>query len=141
MLQAALASLMIVIGTFEDVIACFIFVTVAFLGLTVAGLFILHRRQPRASSLRTPGYPGTPAVSMALVLLLLLLLAAHTRFRPFSVSSSRCLARQCATLFHEAGGVEEDRPSDHFRACKAISYRLSVYRYRRTASPRVPDAS
>jgi APA family basic amino acid/polyamine antiporter len=77
MVQAALASVLILIGTFDQIIAYFIFVTVVFLALTVAGLFVLRRREAGASAFRTPGYPVTPAVFLLLVGLLLFLLAAH----------------------------------------------------------------
>src|SRR5690606_13918868 len=40
-LQAALASVLILIGTFDGIIAYFIFVTVAFIALSVAGLYRL----------------------------------------------------------------------------------------------------
>ena len=74
--QAVLASLLIAIGTFDQIIAYFIFATVAFLGLTVASLFVLRRRS--SASFRTPGYPATPIVFLAMVAVLLFLLAAHS---------------------------------------------------------------
>jgi APA family basic amino acid/polyamine antiporter len=43
-LQAILASLLVALGTFNQIVAYFVFVAVAFLGLTVAGLFRLARR-------------------------------------------------------------------------------------------------
>ena len=49
-LQAALAALLVVLGSFETIVAYFVFVTVAFLALTVAGLYRLPRpsRAPTA---------------------------------------------------------------------------------------------
>lgn len=76
LLQAALASVLIALGTFEQILAYFIFVTVLFLGLTTLGVFVLRRRDPAAPA-PTPGYPATPAVFLALVLVLLVLLAAR----------------------------------------------------------------
>lgn len=72
-LQAGLASLLVLFGTFEQIIAYFIFVTVAFIGMTVAGLY----RLPRASGVpfATPGYPVTPALFLVLVVAMLALLA------------------------------------------------------------------
>src|SRR6266508_659596 len=59
-IQAAIASLYVGLGTFNKIIAYFVFVTVLFVGLTVAGLFRIRRRSP-ASAYRTWGYPFTPA--------------------------------------------------------------------------------
>lgn len=75
-LQATLASVLVLLGTFQQVLSYFIFVTVAFLALTVAGLIVLRRREG-AAAYRIPGYPLTPALFLVLVVILLLLLGAH----------------------------------------------------------------
>ncbi len=75
-IQAVLASILVALGTFNQIIAYFIFVTVLFVGLTVAGLFRIRRRSPD-SSYRTWGYPVTPILFLALAVLLLVLLAGH----------------------------------------------------------------
>jgi APA family basic amino acid/polyamine antiporter len=77
-LQAALASILVLLGTFNQIVSYFIFVTVFFLGLTVAALFILRRRDASSASFRTPGYPLTPAVFLILVVALLVLLAGNS---------------------------------------------------------------
>jgi APA family basic amino acid/polyamine antiporter len=77
-LQAALASILVLLGTFNQIVSYFIFVTVFFLGLTVAALFILRRRKASSASFRTPGYPLTPAVFLILVVALLVLLAGNS---------------------------------------------------------------
>ena len=56
-LQAALASLLIAIGTFQQIIAYFIFVTVIFIALTVAALFVFRRTGGGLDVSRT-GLPG-----------------------------------------------------------------------------------
>lgn len=72
-IQAALAAVLVVLGSFDAIVAYFIFVTVAFLGLTVAGLFGLRRRSAPAP-VATPLFP-LPALfflgSIAVVLALL----------------------------------------------------------------------
>lgn len=73
-LQAVLASLLVLVGTFETIVTYFIFVTVAFIAATVAGLYRIARRPGPAPDYRTPGYPITPAVFVAGLLLLLVLL-------------------------------------------------------------------
>jgi APA family basic amino acid/polyamine antiporter len=77
-IQATLASVLVLSGSFNQIVAYFIFVTVLFLGLTVAGLFIVRRGSaPTASLPLTPGYPVTPLLFLFLVAVLLLLLAGH----------------------------------------------------------------
>jgi APA family basic amino acid/polyamine antiporter len=83
-LQALTASVLIALGTFNQIIAYFIFVTVAFIALTVAAVFVLRRREkvgPTASALS--GYPFTPLLFLALIALLLVLLAGHNPKQAF----------------------------------------------------------
>ena len=47
-------------GTFDSIVAYFIFITVAFIALTVAAVFVLRRRDP---ALRAPGHPW-PALDL-----------------------------------------------------------------------------
>jgi APA family basic amino acid/polyamine antiporter len=76
-LQGALASLLVALGTFNQILSYFVFVTVLFVALTVAALFVLRRRGMADPVYRTPGYPVTPAIFLCLVAVLLLLLAGH----------------------------------------------------------------
>ncbi|HEX6211261.1 MAG TPA: amino acid permease [Methylomirabilota bacterium] len=85
-LQAVLASVLVILGSFDAIVTYFIFVTVAFIGLTVLGLFRLRRREAEAARreeaaaafvYRTPGFPLTPLVFLVLVGVLLVLLIAH----------------------------------------------------------------
>jgi len=71
--QAGLAAVLAALGTFEAVVAYFVFVTVAFLALTVGGLFLLP---PPATVPRVPGWPWTPAVFLAMLVGMLALLGA-----------------------------------------------------------------
>jgi APA family basic amino acid/polyamine antiporter len=74
-LQATMASVLVAISTFSGIIAYFIFVTVVFIGMTVAAVFVLRRGESSASA-RIPWYPLPPIVFLVLVVLLLALLAA-----------------------------------------------------------------
>jgi APA family basic amino acid/polyamine antiporter len=76
-LQAGLASVLVALGTFSQIVSYFIFITVLFLALTVAGLFVLRRREGAAGQYRTPGYPVTPAIFLVLVAVLLVVLAGR----------------------------------------------------------------
>jgi len=72
-LQAALAVLLVAVGTFADIVAYFVFVTVAFIAASVAGLY---RLPEAAAGFRTPLRRVTPAVFVGLSVLLLALLLA-----------------------------------------------------------------
>jgi APA family basic amino acid/polyamine antiporter len=72
--QAVLASVLVALGTFDTIVAYFIFITVVFIALTVAAVFVLRRRD---ASFRVPGYPWTAVTFLALVAGLLVLLALN----------------------------------------------------------------
>jgi APA family basic amino acid/polyamine antiporter len=75
-LQATLACLLVILGTFNQIVAYFIFATVAFIALTVAAVFVLRRRVAGAPAYGIPGYPVPVVVFLALALGLLVILAA-----------------------------------------------------------------
>ena len=88
-LQAALATLLVVVGTFNQIVAYFFFVTIVFIALTVAAVFPLRRRAARHTSgeatttYRATGYPFTPLVFLVLVSLLLVLIALNNPRQAF----------------------------------------------------------
>lgn len=73
-IQAVLASILVLLGTFEDILGYFVFITVAFVALTVAGLFRLPRPDDR--DYRVPLYPWTPIAFLALLAVILTFLVA-----------------------------------------------------------------
>jgi APA family basic amino acid/polyamine antiporter len=75
-LQAILASILALLGTFNQIVSYFVFVAVIFLALTVIAVFILRNRQPSQGAYLTPGYPVTPAAFLFLTLILLVLLGS-----------------------------------------------------------------
>lgn len=75
-LQALLASVLVMLGSFNQIISYFIFVVVIFIALTIGALFVLRRKQPKSAGYLTPGYPVTPVIFLLLVGLLLLLLGS-----------------------------------------------------------------
>ncbi len=78
-IQGTIASLLVFMGSFEQIISYALFIVVFFLGLTVSGLFVLRPRQQAAASVvLTPGYPVTPFAFLILVALMLVLVAVHT---------------------------------------------------------------
>jgi APA family basic amino acid/polyamine antiporter len=82
-LQAALSSLLVLLGTFDQIVAYFVFVVLIFIGLTVAALFLLRRRNAPGVKYLTPGYPLTPVIFLLLILLLLILLAGNNPGQAF----------------------------------------------------------
>jgi APA family basic amino acid/polyamine antiporter len=78
-IQGLIASLLVFAGSFEQIISYALFIVILFLGITVAGLFVLRPRQPAGESvILTPGYPLTPLAFLTLVALMLILVAART---------------------------------------------------------------
>ena len=78
-IQGILATVLVAVGSFQQIVSYFLFVTVAFIGLAVAGLFVLRRRrQPLGGAVATPGYPVTPLGFLLLTVIMLALLATHS---------------------------------------------------------------
>jgi APA family basic amino acid/polyamine antiporter len=82
-LQASLASLLVVAGSFNEIVSYFIFVVVVFIGLSVAALFKFRREDANGVRYLTPGYPLTPIVFLVMLLVLLVLLAANSPMQAF----------------------------------------------------------
>ena len=77
-IQGVIASILVGLGTFEQIIAYFFFVAVLFLGLTVAGLFVIRRRARQTDTIiLTAGYPFTPIAFLTLQVTMLILLATR----------------------------------------------------------------
>jgi APA family basic amino acid/polyamine antiporter len=72
--QAVLASVMVLLGTFSDIVAFFVFVTVAFIAASVATLYRIA--PPEDGAFRAPARRLMPAVFVGLCLVLLALLLA-----------------------------------------------------------------
>ena len=72
LIQGAIASVLIALGTFDKIIPYFMFAAVAYLGLTVAGLFVVRsRHQEAGATILAPAYPLTPCVFLLMVVALL----------------------------------------------------------------------
>jgi APA family basic amino acid/polyamine antiporter len=82
-LQAVLASVLVVAGSFNEIVTYFIFVVVVFIGLTILALFKFRREDSDGVSYRTPGYPMTPIVFLVLIVLMLVLLAGNNPMQAF----------------------------------------------------------
>ena len=76
-LQTLLASLLVILGNFNQIVSYFIFVVVIFIALTVTGLFVLRRRPGDKIEYLSPGFPLTPILFLLLVGVLLFLLGSQ----------------------------------------------------------------
>jgi APA family basic amino acid/polyamine antiporter len=76
-LLALMATLFVLVGTFQDIVAFFICTALTFIALAAASLFVVRRRAPHASAFRVPGYPLTPALFVVLVMAVVGLIAVN----------------------------------------------------------------
>jgi APA family basic amino acid/polyamine antiporter len=107
-LQAVLASVFIAIGTFDEIVAYFVFATVALVAITVAGVFVIDPRVPRAESLRSRiwGYPVTPVLFLLLSGLVLALYAAN---RPLQASLGVLVVALGAPVYEWVAAAKRSR--------------------------------
>ena len=77
LIQTLLASVLILTGSFNDIISYFFFVVVLFVALAVVGLFRLKKRDPNFSGYRTAFFPLPPIVFLLLSALVLILIALN----------------------------------------------------------------
>jgi len=82
-LQAVLASVLVVAGSFNEIVTYFVFVVVVFIGLTILALFKFGREDSNGVSYLTPGYPATPIVFLVLIVVMLVLLAGNNPKQAF----------------------------------------------------------
>jgi APA family basic amino acid/polyamine antiporter len=107
-LQVVVACVLIAVSTFQEIVAYFIFVTVAFIGLTVAGVYAIDRRAKGDPVLRRiPGYPVTPAVYLALTLAVLVLLAMS---QPRQALVGLLVVAAGVPVYHLSGASRAPRP-------------------------------
>jgi APA family basic amino acid/polyamine antiporter len=77
-IQGAISTLLVAVSSFQRIISYFIFVAVLFVGLTVAGLFVLRSKsRGTENAVLTPGYPATPIAFLGFIALMLVVLAMH----------------------------------------------------------------
>ena len=82
-LQAVLASVLVVAGSFNEIVSYFVFVVVVFIGLTILALFKFRREDSDGVRYLTPGYPVTPIVFLVLIVFMLVLLGVNNPMQAF----------------------------------------------------------
>lgn len=75
-LQAVLASVLVLAGNFNEIVSYFVFVVLVFIGLSVVALFKFRGEAASATRYLTPLYPLTPIVFLLMLSGLLFLLAS-----------------------------------------------------------------
>ncbi len=80
-IQIVLACILILSGTFEQIISYFFFVVVFFIALTVTGLFKIHKTE--FTGYKTFLYPFTPIFFLLITAVVLLLIAMKNPFQSF----------------------------------------------------------
>ena len=81
--QITMASVLILVGSFGQILAYFMFSAVIFLGLAVSTMFVFRRTPMPSGVVRTAGYPVTPVFFLLLIVLVLGLIAAHDPLQAF----------------------------------------------------------
>lgn len=81
LIQIALASVLILSGTFDQILSYFFFVVVLFIALTVAGLFKIHKTE--FSGYKTILYPFTPVFFLVVTALVLLMIVMRNPVQSF----------------------------------------------------------
>jgi basic amino acid/polyamine antiporter, APA family len=81
LIQVFLAAILILSGTFEQIISYFFFVVVLFIALTVGGLFKIHERE--FTGYKTTLYPLTPIFFLLITSIVLLMIAMRNPFQSF----------------------------------------------------------
>jgi APA family basic amino acid/polyamine antiporter len=76
-LQAVLASVLVVAGSFNEILSYFVFVVVVFIAFTVAALFKFRREDLESVRYLSPGYPITPVVFLIMIVFTLVLLGGN----------------------------------------------------------------
>ena len=82
-LQAVLASVLVIAGSFNEIVSYFVFVVIVFIALTVVALFKFRRDESSSIRYLTPGYPVTPVVFLVMIVLLLILLGGNNPMQAF----------------------------------------------------------
>ncbi len=72
-IQASLASLLALTGTFDQILDYFMVATMAFVALTVAAVFVLRRPSADRPGLATPGFPISPLLFLIPIVSLIVL--------------------------------------------------------------------
>lgn len=74
---AVLASGLVIVGTFEQIVSFLICTAMGFIALAAAALIVVRRRAPNVRAFRAPGYPWTTGLFVLLVACVVALVAVN----------------------------------------------------------------
>ena len=77
-IQASIASVLVLFGSFQQIISYFVFIAVVFLAMAGAGIFIARSRREAIPAFLAPLYPVPPLIFLLLMAALLFLLLMHS---------------------------------------------------------------
>jgi APA family basic amino acid/polyamine antiporter len=80
---ASIATVFVLLGTFDQIVAVFVCTTLVFVALAAAAVFRLRRTRARAPFM-TSGYPLTPILFIALLLVIVAMIAIN---RPWQAAT------------------------------------------------------
>ncbi len=103
--QAGLASLLVLLGSFDSIVAYFVFVTVLFIAATAASVFVAARRDP---AFHVPGHPWTAIAFLVMVTGLLVLLAVSN---PLQAGLGVAVVATAVPVFHYLRAPQRAAPS------------------------------
>lgn len=105
-LLATLASLFVLVGTFQQIVAFFLCTALAFIALAAAALFVVRRRAPDATPFRAPGYPVGPALFVLLIAAVVVLVLMARPLEALAGVAVVLLGIPARRLLTEPSGVE-----------------------------------
>lgn len=106
--QVILASLLVTLGTFSDIVAYFVFVTILFITASVAGLYRLP--PPPATVFRTPARRVTPGIFVGLCTVVLVLLLAGRPLQSALGLAVVALGAPVYALLRRKGRLGKEKP-------------------------------
>jgi basic amino acid/polyamine antiporter, APA family len=112
-IQGAIASALVAIGNFQQIIAYFMFIAIVFLAMAGAAVFIARSRQSSSTPVfLTPAYPLPPLMFLTLISLLLILLAVHSPRQALLGTAVVLLGLPVYRMFHRSSTHDVPHPSE-----------------------------
>jgi APA family basic amino acid/polyamine antiporter len=105
-LLAALASLFVIMGTFDQIVAFFICTALSFVALAAAALFVVRGRATAQSAFQTPGYPLAPALFVGLVVVVVVMVGVN---RPLQALAGAALVLVGIPTYRSVRSERSDR--------------------------------
>ena len=105
-LLAFLASVYVLAGTFEQIVAFFLCTTLGFVALAAAALFVVRRREPHGTPFRSPGYPVGPALFVLLIAAVVALVAMARPLQAFAGFALVLMGLPAYRMLMRKSGVE-----------------------------------